>query len=129
MLSATYSAEQPFSIFFKKQAFGVCAGLLIFMICSAIDYRTLMRWGYVLYFIVIGLLLFTLVKGTIGMGAQRWINLFFFKLQPSELAKLFFPAFAIHFIRARHDTPPITLQNSIPILITLGISFLLILLG
>jgi RNA polymerase sigma factor (sigma-70 family) len=28
------------------------------------------------------------VKGTIGMGAQRWIDLKFFKLQPSELMKI-----------------------------------------
>lgn len=127
VLSATYSTTVPFSIFFKKQAFGLGAGLLIFIISSAIDYRTLARWGYALYFVVIGLLLFTLIKGTIGMGAQRWINLFFFKLQPSELVKLFFPAFAVHFIRARHDTPTITVANAFPILLILGLSFVLIL--
>ena len=47
-----------------------------------------MRWGYFAYFAVIGLLVFTIIKGSIGMGAQRWVDLGFFKIQPSELGKL-----------------------------------------
>ena len=40
------------------------------------------------YFFTLFLLLVVDIAGHTGMGAQRWINLGFFKLQPSELMKL-----------------------------------------
>ncbi len=43
-------------------------------------------------------LLVTIIKGSIGMGAQRWINVGFTKFQPSELTKLFFPAFVTYYL-------------------------------
>ncbi len=36
----------------------------------------------------LGLLLFVLFFGAVGMGAQRWINLGFIQLQPSEVMKI-----------------------------------------
>jgi len=36
----------------------------------------------------LGLLLFVLFFGSVGMGAQRWINLGFVQLQPSEVMKI-----------------------------------------
>ena len=81
VFSATYTATAPFSVFFKKQALGIISGIAIYFILSFIDYRIFCRWGYFVYFFIIGLLTFTLVKGTIGMGAKRWVNLLFFKFQ------------------------------------------------
>jgi rod shape determining protein RodA len=127
IFSATYKSEQPLSIFFKKQLFGVCAGIITYFVCSFLDYRILMRWGYSAYLVVIALLVFTLIKGKIGMGGQRWIDFVFFRLQASELAKLFFPAFVIHYLYQEQDTHSISLRFFLPILITMGTSFLLIL--
>jgi rod shape determining protein RodA len=128
--SATY---RPASIhgkdlirYFHKQAFGIGSGLLIFFIMSFIDYRRLQRWGYFLYIATISLLFFTLLKGSIGMGAQRWIDLGFTKFQPSELAKLFFPAFFTYYFAALNQSN-MRFRDFIPILIILGISALLIL--
>ncbi|MGY6633321.1 MAG: rod shape-determining protein RodA [Alkalilacustris sp.] len=42
----------------------------------------------VAYALSLVLLLVTEFFGTVGMGAQRWIDLGFFRLQPSELAKI-----------------------------------------
>src|SRR5438045_2304757 len=86
--SATYQPDRPLLHFFNKQLFGVVSGIGIFIITSLIDYRRLERWGYFLYFATLCLLIFTLIKGTIGLGAQRWINIGILKFQPSELAKL-----------------------------------------
>ncbi len=54
------------------------------------DYRTLARWSLVFYWGTILLLLAVLIPGIGAMryGARRWIDLGFFQLQPSELAKL-----------------------------------------
>lgn len=125
VFSATYKPEQPFSLFFNKQLFGIISGFLIYTICCIIDYRTLQRWGYFLYFAIIGLLIFTIIKGSIGMGAQRWINLGIIKFQPSELAKLFFPAFFTYYLFTEKNNN-LSLKSCGPILGILAISALLI---
>ncbi len=126
VFSATYMPDKPFSLFFKKQAIGLCIGIALYWLFCFIDYRSLMRWGYFCYFIVIGLLIFTLLKGSIGMGAQRWINLLFFKLQPSELAKPLFPAFVAYYFFTHRETDRSTLKDMLPIIAILFLSFLLI---
>lgn len=124
--SATYTPEQPYSIFFKKQLFGVISGIFLYFLCSITDHRTLTRWGYFAYIFVIGLLIFTLIKGHIGMGGQRWINLGFFKFQPSELAKLFFPAFMTHYLYTHKNEYPFSFHDLLPLIISLLVSFVLI---
>lgn len=94
IFSATYRPHQPYSLFFVKQCGGLIIGLVIYLVISCIDYRVMERWGYCAYWCVLVFLIFTLCKGSVGMGGQRWINLGLFKFQPSELAKLFFPPFA-----------------------------------
>ena len=54
-----------------------------------IDYRKALQWGYIGYLIIIGFLAFTLIKGTIGMGGQRWIGFAFVKVQPQNLQNFF----------------------------------------
>lgn len=125
--SATYKPEVPYSTFFQKQAMGILGGLVIYMFFCTMDYRSLMRWGYFAYIGLIGLLVFTIIKGSIGMGGQRWINVFgIFKFQPSELAKLLFPAFATYYFIAGDDSPDKPFARFIPVLIVMCISFLLI---
>lgn len=126
VFSATHSSDQPFSLFFKKQAGGFALGIALYWAFHCIDYRSLMRWGYFGYFGVIALLLFTLIKGSIGMGAQRWINLFFFKLQPAELAKPLFPAFISYYFFTHRETSHGTFKDFTPILLVLFASVLLI---
>jgi rod shape determining protein RodA len=127
VLSATYSPAQPYSLFFKKQLFGILTGLIIYFVCCSLDYRTLERAGYFMYFVILLLLVVTIVKGSIGMGAQRWINVGFTKFQPAELAKLFFPAFVTYYLATeQQESGTLKLQNFIPVLIVLSLSFVLI---
>lgn len=126
VFSATYNQENTYSIFFKKQLFGLVSGLIIYFIFCYFDYRTLERWGYFGYFLVISLLVFTIIKGSMGMGAKRWINLGFIKFQPSELAKLFFPAFLSFYISTESRISK-NISFFMPILLVLAISFILIL--
>ena len=126
VFSSTYTNNIPFSIFFKKQTFGLIAGIMLYFLFSIIDYRTLCRWGYLAYIAVIALLIFTLIKGKIGMGAQRWINIIIFKFQPSEIAKIFFPAFITHHLFSKNDVPIYTFKDYITSLVVLGFSTLLV---
>jgi rod shape determining protein RodA len=126
IFSSTYRPDKPFSLFFIKQSLGLLVGCGIYFGVSCIDYRALLRWGYGTYFCVIGLLVFTIFKGSVGMGGQRWIHLFFFKLQTSELAKLFFPAYATYRLYDDPTKEKPTFNAYANVLIMLAISFLLI---
>jgi len=126
IFSATYRPEQPFSLFFKKQLFGIVAGIILYIIGSLVDYRVWMRIGYFLYLATIGLLVFTVIKGSVGMGAQRWINLFIFRIQPSELIKLLFPAFVAYYLHTHKNTETFSFKHFVPLIATIGVSLLLI---
>lgn len=126
VFSATYTEAVPYSIFFKKQLFGVVSGIFIYFFCCSLDYRTMERSGYFLYFASIGLLIFTLFKGSVGLGGQRWINLGLFKFQPSELIKLFFPTFFSYYLYTEDDSAQFKTANFLPIIGILLINFILI---
>lgn len=66
--------------------FGV--GLFIMIGIALVDIRIWLRLAYPLYGFMLFLLLIVEIMGHIGMGAQRWINLGFFVIQPSELMKI-----------------------------------------
>lgn len=63
-------------------------GLSAMLVIALVDIRQIMRWAYPLYAIVFLLLVAVEVRGSIGMGAQRWIDLGVIQLQPSELMKV-----------------------------------------
>lgn len=61
---------------------------LLMLIIALVDIRFWLRAAFPLYAILFLLLVVVEIKGHVGMGAQRWINLGFFVLQPSELMKV-----------------------------------------
>lgn len=63
-------------------------GLVGMFIVALIDIKWWHRLAYPIYIIGFILLIIVEVKGQIGMGAQRWINLGFIQLQPSEFMKI-----------------------------------------
>jgi len=63
-------------------------GFAVMMFMAFLDVRVFLRYAYWVYFLVLALLVIVEISGHIGMGAQRWINLGFIKLQPSELMKI-----------------------------------------
>ncbi len=71
-----------------KQCYLFLMGMMGILFLLSFDYRELHSWNYPFYVLIIILLLVVLFAGKSAGGAQRWINLGFFKLQPSELAKL-----------------------------------------
>lgn len=69
-----------------RQGFFLLLGLAGFVAVQRADYRTLLRWSPALY--LGGLVLLCGVFATRPVnGARSWYDLYFFKLQPSELLK------------------------------------------
>ena len=58
------------------------------LIMSFINIKYWFSIGYLSYLAVIGLLVATYLFGITSSGSQRWINLYFINLQPSELMKI-----------------------------------------
>ncbi len=63
-------------------------GFAVMFIAAMIDIKVYLRWTYPFYFAVLVLLIVVEAAGYTGMGATRWIDLKFIKLQPSELMKI-----------------------------------------
>ncbi|GGD01474.1 rod shape-determining protein RodA [Aquisalinus flavus] len=63
-------------------------GLMILMIAAFIPLRFWLSMSYPAYFFSLGLLALVPVIGEINMGAQRWIVIGGFQLQPSEIMKV-----------------------------------------
>jgi rod shape determining protein RodA len=72
----------------KKQALWFTLSLVILFIVTTIDYTQFYRISPFIYGANIALLVAVMFIGKEGGGAQRWIDLGFFNLQPAEFAKL-----------------------------------------
>ncbi|MGB6970987.1 MAG: FtsW/RodA/SpoVE family cell cycle protein, partial [Desulfobulbales bacterium] len=88
LYSATYASGSVGNLIFLRQLFFFLAGISFIIIIHLFDYRLLLKWNYPLYAVIVGLLLAALLMGDSIAGTQRWINFGFFRLQPSEPAKL-----------------------------------------
>ncbi len=85
LYSAAQGHIQPWAL---KQFLRFLLGMGILFMVAMVDIRFWMRHAYTLYMIAIVLLVAVQVRGTVGMGAQRWIDLGFIQLQPSEIMKI-----------------------------------------
>lgn len=61
---------------------------ILMLILAITDIRIWMALAYPAYFIGIAMLIAVDIIGTKGMGGQRWLNLGFMQVQPSELMKI-----------------------------------------
>jgi rod shape determining protein RodA len=85
LYSAAYGNADPWM---NAQMKRFALGLVGMVILGLIDLRYYMRFAYLFYAIAFVLLVYVEFLGEIGMGAQRWINLGFMQLQPSEMMKI-----------------------------------------
>jgi rod shape determining protein RodA len=72
----------------RTQLYAIALGLMALLICLSVDYRILAEHSLVLYAGLAGLLIFVLFKGSTQFGAQRWISVGPFNLQPSEFGRV-----------------------------------------
>ena len=72
----------------SRQMIRFAIGIMLLLAVAVTDIRVWMRYAYVLYALALVLLAGVEIMGEIGMGAQRWINLGFIQLQPSEVMKI-----------------------------------------
>ena len=89
-LVTMYSTDGGQVLFHTKSHFTKLIVFTIMMlVISFINIKYWFALGYLSYLVVIGLLVGTYLFGITSSGSQRWINLYFINLQPSELMKVF----------------------------------------
>jgi len=72
----------------SKQILRYVVAAAVMLVVALVDLRTWFRAAYVIYALALLLLVAVEVRGAIGMGAQRWIDLGVIQLQPSEIMKV-----------------------------------------
>ncbi len=88
-LTTMYSTEGGKILFHtKSHFFKLIIFILMMLIVSFINIRFWFSIGYLFYVVVVGLLIWTYFFGIKSSGSQRWMDLYFINLQPSELMKI-----------------------------------------
>lgn len=99
-IAMQYSAAggnwQPWA---QPQLIRLVMGVVCFVVLVFMPLSWLMRLAYPAYIACIGLLVSVEFVGEVGMGAQRWIDLGFIRIQPSEFMK---PALILALARYFH---------------------------
>jgi len=85
LYSAANGSFQPWA---SRHMMRFAFGLVVMLSVALVDVRIWLRLAYPFYAVSLILLVMVEVMGFIGMGAQRWIDLGYFNLQPSELMKI-----------------------------------------
>ena len=71
----------------KMQLLRFLLGILVFFYASSMSLKFWLNYSYAIYLFSLILLVFVYIFGDTGMGAQRWLDLGFMRIQPSELMK------------------------------------------
>jgi rod shape determining protein RodA len=93
--------------FAMRQAIYALVGLALMLAVARIDYTRFREIRVGVYSMMIGAICLVLLFGAAARGSRRWIELPYFRFQPSELAKLLLVVALAAFVidRARRGTP------------------------
>ena len=135
-IAFVYSASAPFAelkfgsreTLFLSHSIRIGIGLLALLFFSRIDYHLIAKLSKFFLILSIALLVFVLFGGEEVKGASRWVNLGFFRFQPSELAKF---ALILHLsvlLTKKQEYIKDFKEGMLPLLIWSGLLIFLILL-
>ena len=99
---------------------------VLFLVLSFVQTKVWHRIGYIFYLVILFMLFWALYFGVTVSGSQRWISLYVFNLQPSELMKI---AIIISFAKFYHRTKSMEvnrIKNIIQPLVVLSIPIFLV---
>jgi len=89
-LTTMYSTDGGEILFHTRSHFFKFLFFSIMMfVVSFLNIRFWFAMGYLGYAIIAGMLIWTINFGVTASGSQRWIDLYFINIQPSELMKIF----------------------------------------
>jgi rod shape determining protein RodA len=125
--SATADATESSHFYATRQGIYAIVGIVIMIALASIDYSRFRELRTGLYVAMMGLIVTVLALGGATRGSRRWIELPFFRFQPSELGKvllvLALSAFVLdrlRYINDRQTTSRIMLLALAPTLLVMA---------
>ncbi len=130
--ASCYSAKYHFNneyFFLFKQIFGVVIGGALMFFFSYVDYHKLTKYVWIILGVTVILLILVFIPGigTSSYGASRWISIFGFSIQPSEIAKFALVIFCATYLSKNSDKVK-TFKGLIPVLVVAGVICILVIL-
>ncbi len=100
-----YSATGQNMAIIYRQLTHIAIAIVLMLAIAQLRPQTIQFWSPWLFIAGVILLIIVLVVGDIGKGAQRWLDLGFFRFQPSEILKLALPMMLAWYI-SEFSLPP-----------------------
>ncbi len=100
-----YSAGGENIDLIKRQVVRLGLAFIVMFFMAQIPPRVLKSWAVPLYGIGIIMLIGVMFFGVSGKGAQRWLDLGFFRFQPSEILKIALPMVLAWYLSERNLPP------------------------
>ncbi|KKP25022.1 MAG: Cell division protein FtsW [candidate division TM6 bacterium GW2011_GWF2_30_66] len=129
--SCVYAMEKFSSAqyFVKKQAFGLILGLISILFVFILPLKFIKKITPYLFWGSLALTSATMIPGIAQRihGSARWINLFGFSFQPSEILKISVILYIAYFIVKKQDKLNSFFNAYLPVLVILGITSVILL--
>lgn len=111
----------------KNQFIRFLIGLAMLVVVAIIDIRVWMFLAYPFYAAALGMLVVVEVMGNMGKGSQRWIDLGFINLQPSEFMKIALVMALARYFHCLSDEETVQLKSLIKPIILIILPVILVL--
>ncbi len=129
--SSTLKAAQLFGdpyLFVKKQSIAVMIGIMLFTFLQTIPFRWIEIANLPLLILSMLFLALIMVPGfyvKVG-GAERWLSVFGYRIQPAEIVKVSFVIFLCRVVSLKSFNPQQFKRSLLPILLLLAVVCLLL---
>ncbi|NLC44008.1 MAG: rod shape-determining protein RodA [Clostridiales bacterium] len=110
----------------KLQAINFITGLVIMAIIISIDYHIISDLSVYYYWLIVGLLIIVKLFGTKGGGAQSWLAIGSFRMQPSEFSKIAVILMLARVMAKQEETGVNNLKTMAKLLLVVAIPFVFI---
>ena len=85
----------------SRQGLYAAVGLVVMAIAIFVDPQVYRRFGRVIYVALLAVMTLVLATGAVTRGSRRWIDLGFFRFQPSEFGKVLIALFLAGYLADR----------------------------
>jgi rod shape determining protein RodA len=107
-LGILYSASDGSIELVQRQVIRLSIAFVVMFFVAQIPQHTLYHWAPWFFALGIILLVLVLIAGDVGKGAQRWLNLYVIRFQPSEMMKLVTPMMLAWYLCEKPFPPKVT---------------------